>query len=434
MSSHHLLRTGLVAVLLTLWVAPLPAQEIHWQADLGLEHNDNINLSESDPVSATVLEPAIGFTLRQHGSTFQADVAGRAEYRDYLEGPYASEFRSFLAARGNWSAIEDRLDLTAENYLTVQPVNPLAADVPSNQQQTNVFAVGPTLRFRIGPTTRGLAELRYINSWAEETREFNANRWAAALRAIKDLNAYSAISFNAVADRIDLRDDVALPDYSRYSAFVRYERSTSQLVLNADAGYTWLRYSRAGDDNVSGLLLRGHLARPLTPRNALTLDLARQYTDAAAAMMLGTSIGERIPSAISTGDATVTADSYRERAAALAWVYTGPRATVRIGPFHRDLEYVHDIVFDQRSTGAILDSTWLLRPLWAIGFQARAENTRYTRVDRHDHVRDYTLYTGRQWTAHWSWRVALSHYRRSSNLPDGSANANIVYAGLTWAR
>lgn len=422
------------ATLAGLWLAPLHAQEIHWQADLGLEHNDNINLSESDPVSATVLEPAIGFTLRQHGSTFQADVAGRAEYRDYLEGPYASEFRSFLAARGNWSAIEDRLDLTAENYLTVQPVNPLAADVPSNQQQTNVFAFGPTLRFRLSPAMRGLAEFRYINSWAEETREFNANRWAGALRIIKDLNVYSAVSFNAVADRVDLRDDVTLPDYSRYSAFVRYERSTPQLVVNADAGYTWLRYSGAANDNVSGTLLRGHLARPLTPRNALSLDLAHQYTDAAAAMMLGTSIGERIPSAISTGDATVTADSYLEQAAALAWVYTGARTTVRVGPFHRKLEYVHDIAFDQRSTGVGLDATWLLRPLWRIGFQARAEDTRYTRVGRDDDVREYTLYTHRQWTAHWSWRVALSHYRRNSNVPDQSASANIIYAGLSWAR
>ena len=434
MLSLHLRIIRLAPAIAALSFAPVQAQEIHWLAELGLEHNDNINLSEDDPVSATVLEPAIGFTVRQHGSTFQADVAGRAEYRDYIEGPYASEFRSFLAARGNWSAIEGRLDVTAENYLTVQPVNPLAADVPSNQQQTNVFAVGPTLRFRITPALRGLAELRYINSWAEETQEFNANRWAGALRAIKDLNAYSALSFNAVADRVDLRDDVTLPDYTRYSAFFRYERSTPQLVLNADAGYTWLRYSGASDDDVSGVLLRGHLARPLTPRNTLALDVARQYTDAAAAMMLGTSIGERIPSAISTGDATVTADTYLEEAAALAWVYTGPRATLRIGPYHRELEYVHDIEFDQRSTGVGLDATWLLRPLWRIGFQARGENTRYTRVDRDDDVREYTLYTDRRWTTHWSWRVAVSHYRRNSNVPGENANANIIYAGLSWAR
>lgn len=427
------IRPALMALALS-WPAAVPAQEIHYRFDLGLEHNDNINLSEDDPVSATVLEPALGFTIRQHGSTFQADVAGLATYRDYLDGPYASEFRTFLAARGNWSAIPDRLDMTVENYLSVQPVNPLAADVPSNRQQTNVFAVGPTLHFRMGSAARGLAELRYINSWAEETREFNANRWAAALRAIKDLNPYSAVSFNAVADRIDLRDEVDLPDYTRYSGFIRYERTTPELTLNADVGHTWLRHSGTHSGDRSGVLLRGHLGKPVSARSALTLDVARQYTDAAAVMILGTAIGERIPSAISTGDATVTADSFLERAAVFAWTYAGPRATWRIGPYYRDLEYVHDFELDQRGRGVIADSTWLVRPLWHIGAQARGENMRYTNVDRYDRMREYTLYTGRQWTTHWSWRVAVSHYRRSSNLPDGSANANIFYAGLSWAR
>src|SRR5262245_35036514 len=95
------------------------AVQLDYLVEMAIEHNDNVNLSENDPVSEDILEPIVGFAISEDGSTVQANATGAVQYRDYLGGEFSDEFRGQLSGHLNWTMVPKRLNLTVEDYLTV---------------------------------------------------------------------------------------------------------------------------------------------------------------------------------------------------------------------------------------------------------------------------------------------------------------------------
>jgi len=435
--------------LLTTLCGSAGAAPVEYTLGIGVEHNDNLNLSEDDPVGDTIIEPTLAFAANQGGSTFQGAANGIVQYRDFTEGHFSNDWLGQLNGRLNWSAIPERLDFGIEDYLGVQPINNLQPDTPANQQETNVFAIGPTLNFRLGPTVRGHAELRYINSYAEETAEFNTNRVSAALRAIKDLGTSSTLAANLVDERVGFRDSDLNPDYSRYSAYGRYTRQWAKLDLTADLGYSWLRYSNnaLGIGNRDAPLARGNLNWHVSERSTITLDVAHQLSDAASNLLIGSAIGAEtgnpIPAQIATGSATTTSAAFLENRVDFGYAYHGTRGSFAIAPYYRKLDYgaFGDIgaigngtALNQSARGANLTASWLLRPLLSAGIAATGENLRYDQLERTDKTWSLQAFITRQFTRHWRWRVDFTHYERDSTAAGQSADQNIVFFGFTYTR
>ncbi|MEO6689557.1 MAG: hypothetical protein ABIS07_06635 [Dokdonella sp.] len=428
-----------------------PCVQIEYVAGLAIEHNDNINVSETAAVGDTILKPTLAFTLDQSGSTVQAAANGIFEYRDFLQGHFGDDFLGQLNGRMNWSAIPGRLNFGIEDYLGVQPINQLAPDTPGNQQQTNVFAMGPTLNFRLGPTVRGQAELRYTNSYADETDQFNSDRVSGALRAIKDLSAGSTLSANLIDERIRFRDSDIGQNYNRYSAFGRYTRNGSRFDLTTDFGYSWINYSgnALGAQDRNDALARATLDWHLSDRSTLTIDVAHQLSDAASRLLTGSTIGAEtgnaIPAQIATGSAATTSAAYLENRVDFGYAYRGPRASFTLAPYFRKLDYgaASDTAniadpsgqaINQTARGASITAAWLLRPLLGVGVIASGENLRYDGLSREDKTWNVQAFIRQQLTPHWSWRADVTRYDRNSNAAGQSADQNIVSVQITYAR
>jgi hypothetical protein len=152
-------RTSVALIALAI-PAFAPAVQLDYEVGLGIEHNDNVNLSDRDPISDDILIPSLGFAVSQLGSTVQAAAIGTVEYRDYLGGSFSDEFRGDVNGRLNWTISPERLDFTVQDRLALEPVNALVPNAPNNLQQTNVFALGPILSFRLAETVSGQAERR----------------------------------------------------------------------------------------------------------------------------------------------------------------------------------------------------------------------------------------------------------------------------------
>jgi hypothetical protein len=458
------LRTALLAIAIP---SSAFAVNVDYEVGVGIEHDDNVNLSENDPIGENILMPMLGFTVFQLGSTIQAAVIGNIEYRDYLDNHFGDEFRSQLAGRLNWSVLPERLDFTVQDRLGVEPVNTLQPDAPSNLQQTNVFAAGPTLRFRFGPTVRGQAELRYVDSYAEETDEFNSQRIEGALRAIKDLDATTAISANVTDQHISFDDASVSPDYNSYGFFGRYARSWTKLDFTADLGYSWLRYSGAGDLDRDSPLFRTDLVWHIAPRDTLTLDVAYEFSDAASGMLAGEpgvagtgGVGGNVPGAgpapvvpgpgavpiqtpippdVSLGGATISSAAYLAKTAGLAYSYRGDRWDFTVAPFYRKYDYgavtVAEVgAVDQNARGGTLAAGYRIRPLITAGVTATFENLRYEDLARTDHNRYYTLFLRQQLARNWAWRAELTRNERHSTDGGVSSDENIVFFGVTYTR
>jgi hypothetical protein len=410
-----------------------------WRLDytlgLGVVHSDNITLTALDPVTETVLIPQLDFSVAEAGSSVRANITGVLEYRNYLDGTFGSEFRGTLNGVVDWTLVPERLNWTFADNAGLYPISLRAPDVPGNLQQTNVFTTGPTLRFRLSPTMQGQTEVRFIDSYAEETGAFDSTRLGVAQRVLHDIDATRRLSANLEAQDIDFDDDLLASDYRRYSAYAGYEQTLARFDIGASLGYSRLEFDGGGD--VSGPLARASLDWRANARNTFGLGFAWQYSDAVANLAEGGSAFDLGLGGVGVGGADISADVYRERRVDATWLFQSTRvniaSSVRVGTYRYEQEAVL-VAADRNEAGAGINIGYLLRPLLTLGATAEATRRRFVDTDATDRDYRYGLYFAQQWTRQWHWRVDLTRNERHADVGAESFDENAVAVRVAYAR
>ena len=443
-----------LALMLSLACGTASAAQLDYTLYAGITHSDNINLSQNQPISQNVLAPGVNFTFTQQGATIQANVAGTLEYRDYLGGAFSDQKLALLSSEVNWSVLPERLDFTAQDFAGVQPLSTLSSDGPNNQQQTNILVIGPTLYFKLGDSLHGQGELRYINSDASKTKEFNSSRGEAALRLFKDLNATDQLSFNFVSQHVHF-DNVPAetrqtpgtglidPDYNHNEVFGRY---TSQLAhFNIDAALGWSQIDFRAEPTVSSPLVRLTVGWQASADSAFSITASRQYSDAAQDMILPiqsatSTISDQAPRSplssvgVSTGDAVINGDVYLVRGLLASYTFTSERFQFVVSPLYNRLSYVNDATLDQTERGATVGFNYRLTERLSFRATADTRHLDYQTLQRRDRLSDYEAGLNLQETLHWSFQANLIHRQRHSNVPDTGYNDNEIYFGVQFRR
>ncbi len=448
---------GAIALAMTSFAARAADGTLDYSVYAGLMHSDNVSLSATDPISQNVLIPGINFSYVQAGSAVQANVAGTLEYRDYLGNAFSSQTLVQLSSQVNWTIMPQRLDFTVQDFAGVQPLSTLASDAPNNQQQTNVLTLGPTLHFRVGDTMLGQAELRYVNSDASKNKEFNSSRGEAALRVFKDLSATAQLSLNLESQRVVFADPAAAssafyipgaattdPNYNRNEAFGHYVSKLAQVDVDLALGWSQIAFSSAPD--ASTALARLTVGWRATPNHHFELTAVHQYSDAAQDMILqqpgqtvfGTDVRQPTafisPLGIATGGSVVDSQVYLDRHVEGTYAYSSERLSLSISPQYGHSNYLNNPFFNQSDRGASAAINYRLTPLTTVFGFGNQQSITYSSLDRRDRTTDYGVGLARQETPHWSWRVSLTHLRRSSSVPDNSYSENEIYFGIVYKR
>lgn len=418
---------------LAMGSAPAYAFRVDYDVGMGVERNDNLLFLPGDGISTTILRPGLGFSLSHDTSTWQAELTGRGEYLDYQDDRFDDSLEGVLSGRFNWVAIPERLAFSVEDDLSVQPVSTLVPDSPGNRQQVNVLSAGPTLFFDIGLALRGAAELRFVDSEAEVTEEFNSRRVNGALRATKELDPTSRLSANVQVQRVDFDLDTVARDYDRSDVFARYARTLASLDFAIDAGLSRIDYRRGGG-NRSEPLLRVEGTWRSGERHRVMLRASSQFSDTATDALAG--IGAdgsetgTVPGAVPVGDAVVNASPYEVRGLELQYTFTTPRLTAVVSPYYNRLRYVDAEGFDQNTHGARGDVNWRARPRLNLGAYGAFGRIRYLQGDRSDDTSEVGLYAGYDLTRHL--RTRLSVARNQRDLLGQNATQNIALFTLSW--
>lgn len=428
-----------VALTLAMTSGAATAGQLDYVLYAGLEHSDNINLSGTDPVSQNVLVPGLGFSFAQEGATLQASAKGNVEYRDYLGNAYDSQLFAQMAGQANWTVLPQRLDFVFQDFASVQPLSTLSSDTPNNQQQTNVFAVGPTLRFNLGQTLRGQAELHYIGSHASKTKDFNSSRGQVALRAIRDISPTSQLSLNMERQQIDFYDADVDAKYNRNEMYGRYVRKLAHFNVDASLGWSQIDLRSAG--KTSSPLERINLSWLPSSRHGFSIAAAREYSDAAQDMIslsdqqIGTTpLPYGAPASIDTGGALISSQPYLERILQGNYTYSAERVTLSVSPMYRRLEYLNGVDFDQTGRGANAGIDYRLRERLTLSAFANQERLSYRSLARRDTTRNYGVSLAGISTIHWSWRLSWTDRRRMSSDPNGDYQAKEIYFGVVYQR
>jgi hypothetical protein len=411
---------------------------LDWAVGLGYEHTDNINRTSIDPTSQDILQPTINFAYTQRGSTLQAQATGVIQYVDYLQNFYGNEFRGQLSGTLNWIIAPHRLNFELQDYSSVEPVSIRAANAPSNQQQVNVFVAGPTLSFRMGSALRGEADLRYVNTTASKTKDFNSQRGLGAFRAIRDLSPTDTLSFNAEAVHVDFSnvDPLVNPNrYNQYNGYLRYQSNLRRVDLYFSLGGSRTTFSQ-GLGTHSGALVRAGVSWRMSPRNLLQVNASDQLADSTANLIEAPSLTAPDVTALSVqvGRTAISPVVYRDQSLDLSYGFQGPRLGFTLTPFYVRLRQLNGNDLSRNGYGTIAGISYLLRPLMTLGFTAEEQTTKYTSDHSRDRDTSYTVNLARQFTQHWSWSVALNHQDRNSTRPGFDYHENQVFLILFYRR
>ncbi len=381
------------------------AFRVDYEVDLAIERNDNLFFTPDNEVSSTILRPGLGFALSEESSTWQVDFTGRGEYLHYQEGDFDDNVEGVLSGRMNWVAIPERLHFTVEDSLSIQPIDVLRPDVPDNRQQMNVFSAGPSLLFDIGRTLRGSANLRYINSRAEVTDEFNSDRLDFALVATKEFSPTTQLSGHLQSQRVDFQDDTTARDFDRANLFARYSRTLASFDITADAGISRISFREGGGDRSSPLLrLQGTWRSG--GRHALSLAATSQNSDSAVDALGGIGPGASVPGGVAVGDTVVSGAPYKERTLEAIYNYDSPRASLMLTPYYNHVRYLDSNDYDQNNHGMRGEFNWRFQPRFEVGIFGSYGRISYKRLGRADE----SIEVGAQ--ASYSWSTRLSSHLR----------------------
>jgi len=412
----------------------------NYAVGLGAGHTDNLFRTSDDTVSQDLLQPTFNFTLDKQGSTLQAQVVGLVQYTDYLEGDVGNEFRGQLTGQMNWIISPQRLNFVLQDYSSVEPVNTRLANAPSNQQQVNVLIGGPTLSFRLGGdgTWNGQMDLRYIDTTASKTKEFDSQRGFVAGRLIHDLDVTSHLSFNLEDTHVDFNnaDPLTTPNrYDEYSFYARYLSRLAHLDLDLALGGSRVSFSQQWPDH-SGALARATVAWRLDARNTLQLTGADQLADATADLTQPPELtsDQLTTPTIVVGRTVISPAVFHDRSVGLGYAYQGPRLGFTLSPYYTQLRQLNGIDLSQKGFGGVAGITYQLTPLMLLGVDLADQTTRYVSDSSLDHSHTATINLSRQLTPHWSWNVSFRHDQRHSSRPGFGYTENEVFAFLYYKR
>ncbi len=398
----------------------------------GIQHSNNITLSTQNPVSQNELIPGFNFTYLQQGSTLQANVIGTLEYHDYPGNRFDSQTQTQLAGQANWTVLPQRLDFSVADYAGVQPVDSLASNAPGNQQQTNVFSLGPILHFQFGDTMRGQAELQYVNSYASKVSDFNSSRGMAAFRLFRDISPTAQLSANAETQHVWFSNS-ADTNFDRDELYARYTSKLAQFDTDVVLGWSQLHFAHAPND--SKPLARVTLDWRATLRSTFTLSGVYQYSDAAQDMLqpldrvVSTSSG-----GISTGDAAINPQVYQEQRLEAIYAFHSERLTLSLTPIIGKLHYLHDPTLDQTSRGGVVSLAYRLQPTVTLSGFADGERLTYSDLGRRDTTVRLGVDLSQQWTPHWNWHASVTRQRRNSNAVSQSYRETEIFFGVVYRR
>ena len=412
----------------------------NYAVGLGVGHTDNLTRSATNAVGQGILRPSFNFTFNQQGSTIQAQVVGLLQYTDYLGGYFGNEFRGQLTGLMNWVVSPQRLNFVLQDYSSVEPVNTRLGNAPSNQQQVNVFATGPTLTFRLGADSgwQGQADLRYINTAASKTKNFNSDRGMGALRLVRDLSTTSHLSFNF--EGVDVRFNNATPlvattHYDQYNAYARYQSNLARINLDFTLGGSQVDFSR-NQPSHSGLLARASVAWRVDARNTLQATGVDQLSDATADLVQPPDLAstQLTSPTVLVGRTVISPAVFRDRNVSVGYGYRGDRFNFTLSPYYGQLRQLNGNDLSRNGYGVIAGMSYLLSPLTTLGISLGDQTTEYTFDHSRDRDRTAAIDVSKQLTPHWSWNVAFRHDQRHSTRPGFGYTENEVFVFVYYRR
>ena len=261
-------------------VAPSVAAGAEWRyaIEYSPSYSSNITRAADNEIEDYINGVTLELGYQERSSVLEGSVTASVEHFSYRSGLFQDETRTALDADLRWALVRNRLFWVVEDRATVEPVFYRQAWTPGNIQQTNVFATGPSLSYRLEGSNRVTADLRFISSYAEVTKEYQSNRWYLATSLIQQRSIVTDLSANLTLTSTDYALSYA-DDFQQADLFLAWERRRSGSGFRLELGGVAASFDEEGERYTSRLGLVWN--RVISSASRIRLVLVHGLSDAA---------------------------------------------------------------------------------------------------------------------------------------------------------
>ena len=263
------------------------ASEWSYSIEDEMGYSSNIARAADNEIDEYTNTLRLGVNYRENSVELEGRVGANIEYLSYLTGVYENEVRGYLDANVKWILLQDRLFWAVEDRLSVEPVLTRQAWMPGNIQQTNVFSTGPSLNYRLDTAMRLTADMRYMNSYAEETEGFNSDRWYMGASLIHERSLSTNVSANLTWRSVDFGSESA-DDYRQLGLFAAWERQFGRSGLLLELGGLHVDFDSGNSEY--GPYARLSWLRTISSTSRFQAGFSHGFSDAAEQVSGGTRV------------------------------------------------------------------------------------------------------------------------------------------------
>ena len=409
------MRLGWAKGSLLLWVCGMNISAGHaagtWDyfGFFQLGYSDNLELAPDGGASGVYNTLGVGLGYEEHGTRLDGTIDASVEYVNYPSSVFDDETRLYIDGDLRWALVRNRLFWVFTDSLTSQPIDARVPNVPTNLQQTNVFTTGPSLSYQFDAANSVQADLRYLNSWAEEGDAFNADRWFVGGSWIYGLSTADDVSFHVTYYDTDFKYNESQEDYKRQSVFTAWERRTGETsTIRVELGAINVDFRESESVNGPRVMLEWN--RVISSSSSLRVNGRHGLTDAALSIVTAVD-----PETI--GTSVISGDVYEVTALDIGYSFSWAASVIDLAGSYERQDYVTDGQINRDLAGVSIGWSRSMGGGWSSRVRGGFDWSDYA-DDEED--KTYLLYAGIDYasTPNISYQLGVNWERRDSTVPE----------------
>ncbi len=349
-----------------------------WGSVAGV-YSDNPDYAHSNPTGATAIDTLAGLRVRRSGTvSTNADVS--VLYREYVQGPLASQLLPAANALVMIDAVPQRFWLTLEDNLgqiSTQVFDALAA---LDRQNVNFASAGPDLLLPLGSRNQLGLEARYGRVTYQHSN-FDNDRYSGRLGLIHLISEYSQISADYDYQRIEYRRKDLYPRIDRDAGYLRFSGESLRTYLELEGGVEGVKVGAAGQRR-SAPHASIAIQRRISQRTTLNAEYSHGFADAADTLRTDIRQGGANPGGALNVQAV--AEPFTVDEGYLTLIRSGARGVAQLRVNWDQEQYRQNILLDRKVHGADLGVDYRLSPLWTLAGKVRWLYQQYSNTDVHN--------------------------------------------------
>ena len=214
--------SGLILLAVLLVGSPVvTALEILPGVGTGLLYTDNARLTADDEKDDLIVVGYVGAKIDENSGPLSLNAEAELIHLHYTKGTFSNQNYPGLSLTGGYEQIRDRLDWQVQNFFTQTLVDSDDGVTPDNIRDTNVFTLGPSIRFPVTGRQMITVNPQYRNFYYEDVGENNQDsnqQYALSASWLYGMYPTMKVSLNGSVTEVDYDSGGGARDYTRSTA------------------------------------------------------------------------------------------------------------------------------------------------------------------------------------------------------------------------